>query len=177
MARRRRSFRGFGLPSLSVLSASAKATDILFGAGVGLLAVVATKFIIKQVTPKDKVLPALVQQAAPLIGGLLGGVAAFMLTKRVPKLAAKSSGLLIGSVIAGGALAAHTVMMKNLPANVGYQSYADFGLTADENSYGLTADDNYAALTEGEDDVSLDDMALANMDEADPDELNALLAS
>lgn len=106
----------FGNLGRFVPTALKGSTDTLVGAGIGLAGVAAVKFALSQLPSVSAMVPDLVKKALPVIGGALGGVVAYSVTRN------KSYAL--GALGAGVALNAWEVVSAQFPALAGYTTYA-----------------------------------------------------
>lgn len=157
MARhKRRSFRGFGmLPTLSTYNSSVKGFDVIAGAGVGLLGVIAAKYASsKWMGTYAAKLGVNGLAFTPLLGGLVAGIVAFAAQKK----SNRGAGHLIGAALLGASLTADTLIKANLgpggtvagaakPMLDFYAGIEDYGaLVPDSSPYGALMQDSYGAL-------------------------------
>lgn len=98
----------FGSFGKYVPTALKGSTDTLIGAGIGLAGVAATKFALANLPAVAGMLPGVVQKAVPAIGGALGAVASYAVTRN------KSYAL--GAFGAGVALNAWELLKGQFPA-------------------------------------------------------------
>lgn len=145
----RRGFRAFGmsLPKFSDIKKSAKGTDILMGAGVGIVGILGAQWLVNKLTAtvdssgaaktptiSAASIPAFITKIQPFLGGTILGALAYALYRK--KSASRAAGWLIGSVGAGLAVtgldyARSMSWAKNMlpaPASAAAASTAGYGV-------------------------------------------------
>jgi hypothetical protein len=172
--RHSRRFSGFGEP-LNALKASFSGMDALLGVAVGFGGIVAAKWALKTMTPAGQAPPAMLDQFAPLLGGLAGGLVAYVAGKKFLKASpGKAAGLLVGAVGAGAAVTASNYLHSTQWGAANYSTYADFGVIESEPGQLSAMVNEPGQLSEVQDDteIALNQLAAINMGDEDEIELD-----